>query len=221
MSNEIKYAGDPEEVHTQFMKTRTHITPGYGFPMMPELQSRRRGLCLHHSYVPELPVPDRNYAEIFNKYHFGNIKDWKWDGARWVNPNNSWYGLRYDFVVTYKRDAHGMRGSDVIVNYWTSYRWIAQLGGGHSRNPKRLKWKSTGRIIMPNTELVSVCVVGDYDKYPLPAKVIETIKEIAIKADVAPHLFFHRDFDFKTCPGAKVNYAEMRSKIFGHGLIGV
>jgi hypothetical protein len=209
--------GNIEEVHTQFMKTRTHITPGYGLPMVDEDPKRLMGLCLHHSYVPELPANDRNYAEIFNEFHFGQIKDWKWDGQRWVNPDGSWHGLRYDFVITWTRNGRGRGGCNPESRYWTSYRWIVQLGGGHSRNTKRKTWKN-GSLIYPNTQLVSVCMVGNFDKYVPPRSVVERIREIAKATGVKKNLFFHRDFDYKSCPGAKVHFTDMNSMIFGDGL---
>jgi hypothetical protein len=211
MVEDIMKNKELDEVRNQFMKTNVHIFPILGLPFVDESPERRQGLCLHHSYVPELPQPDRNYAEIFNKFHFGRIEDWKKINGQWVNPEGSWYGLRYDFVVSWL--AVGSR-SNTQAQVWTSYRWAAQLGGGHSRNPKQKKW-ADGRIIKPNSELVSVCVVGNYDKYIMPGDVIAKIREIAKFTDCREELFFHSDFDFKTCPGSKTNYLDLKTKIFG------
>jgi hypothetical protein len=193
-------------VERQFAATQAAITPGYALPEVDDLRSRKMGLCLHHSYIPELPK-NINHAEAFNRFHFGEIEDWKLIDGKWENPEGSWWGLRYDFVVAFRKD--------VVSEFWTSMRWIRQLGGGHSRNVKKhLRWKD-GTLVQPNTQLVSVCVVGNYDKYSVPAEALAMVRGIAKSTDVLPNLFFHSDFDFKTCPGSKVNRADVRAAIFG------
>lgn len=195
------------EPEKRFIKAKAYITPGFALPTGEETRERKLGLCLHHSYVPELPL-NRNYAEIFNEFHFGKLADWKKIDKVWVNPDGSWYGLRYDFVVAYKKG--------IVSQFWSSMRWILQLGGGHAVNKKGEHWPRMGALVRPNSELVSVCVVGNYDRYALPIGALEMVREIAKATDVLPNLFFHSDFDFKTCPGSKVSKSDVSNFVF-HG----
>jgi len=160
-----------------YEKLKNLIAEGYKSPS----NQRNKGVCIHHSYIPELPEKDKNYAEIFHKYHY---------------ENNSWEnGLGYDFVVSWWEENNSIK-----VKYWTSARWILQLNGAHALNPKAKRWDE-GNIIIPNKELVSICVVGNYDKNDVPLEIYSTINQIIDLCGIKKNIFFHSDFDYKTCPG--------------------
>lgn len=175
----------------QYRKTLQYIEEGF---MMPQVEMKRKyGVCLHHSYKPEHPTPEKNYAEIFNRVHY-------FDNG-WKN------GLGYDFVITYWWDYNH---SKFYTKYWSSMRWQLQLEGSHSLNPKERVWPSTagnlaGTIVRPNHQLISICVVGNIDNSSLHLKVYDVIKEIIDLTGVRRFIFKHSDFDFKTCPGTKFN----------------
>ena len=142
-----------------------------------------KGSCLHHSYKPTVPNYDYNYAKIFNRIHY-NENGWK-------------NGCGYHFVISWDNEN---------VKIWSTYRWIHQIDGAHALNPKGVQWADDLQKIRPNQELVGICIVGDFDKQVLLPHVSSFLANNVIhylyqKYSIPKAMFFHHDFDYKTCPG--------------------
>jgi hypothetical protein len=203
-------------VEKAYAKTRAYITPGYGVPCVDESSKRKQGMCLHHSFTPFIPETGKNYAEELNDLHFGKIEDWHREGGVWTSAEGSLDGLHYDFVISWDYRDRRNHGGRVVPRYWTSMRWILQLMGDHAVNRKHTIWHdSGGKLIKPNSELISICVIGDYNRMMLPEPAIEVIREIGQKTGCGKKLFFHSDFSHKVCPGAKMEKGSLTEKIFG------
>lgn len=157
---------------------------------VPEVK-KYNGIVLHHSYAPERPIWGRDYGVIFNRFHS--------QANGWAN------GLGYQFVLTWNPS------NPKETRIQASYRWVNQLVGAHTLNRK----KQVTDGLAPNETMVGLCIVGNFDINPLPP---ETYLEAKKFVDVLlatlniprTNIYGHYQFDYKTCPGKRMDVAFFR-----------
>jgi len=143
-----------------------------------------KGIVLHHSYKPDLPIVGVNYAEVFNTFHY--------TACKWEN------GLGYQFVITYNP-----KDLAEPITIYSSYRWKTQIKGAHCLNTLH-----KDLYLNPNASYIGVCLVGNYDIYEVPKEVYKQEKEfidaLCKEFSISKELIFGHDFfENKTCPGTK------------------
>lgn len=181
------------EFERHFVSVKSEVDGDILFQDTESTLRKWDGICLHHSLEPIKPVPGRDYARIFNEFHYVT------QGYK--------NGLGYHFVISWNPD------SIRVDNITASHRWKFQMDGSHAKNVKGI----IDEIAHPNRQLVGVCIVGNFDKvYPgnnLLRDLNGFIEALCAKHDIPKSIYFHNEFDYKTCPGIMFQLENNRSTV--------
>lgn len=148
------------------------------------------GIVMHHTYSPELPIWDRDYGKIINRYHY---------------ETNGWQlGLGYNFLITWNPN----NIDDFRIQ--ASYRWIHQMAGAHTVNRKNYQ-----NGISANYKTIGIGVCGNFDVYEPSETLYSKIKNftdtLQLKLNIPKNnIWRHENFDYKTCPGSKFNVSKLK-----------
>ena len=148
------------------------------------------GIVMHHTYSPEVPIWERDYGKIINRYHY---------------ETNGWQlGLGYNFLITW----NPKNENDLRIQ--ASYRWIHQLAGAHAVNRKGFL-----NGISANYKLIGIGITSNFDVYEPSDKLYSQIKNftdtLQLKLGIPKNnIFSHNQFDFKSCPGSRFNTSKLK-----------
>ena len=111
---------------------------------------------------------------------------------------NGWPDIGYHFVVENVADGAGRMHSEIIVG-----RMLTEVGF-------HTKGKNTGSI--------GICFVGDFDVAPPPREIwltgLRLVKSLCdVFAIPSMHVYGHRDFSTKTCPGRQFDLRAFREAL--------
>lgn len=171
----------------------TDVTPDTFLDVVKASSMRDwRGIILHHSYHPDRPVWGKDYARSINNYH--------------KFAHNYTNGLGYQFVISWNPS----NPKDIRIQ--CSYRWVHQLVGAHTvaRKKNDILCDST-----PNESMVGICFIGNFDVFPLPVEVYIQSKlftDVLLSKLRIPReaVYGHFQWDFRTCPGRKMDLSFFR-----------
>jgi len=151
------------------------------------VKRRWQGVCVHHSWRPT----ERDYERLGGERTVAAIKR--------AHEEKGWVDIGYHLLI----------GPDGRLFWGRSF----EHDGAHA-----VRERPEAPPIQPNKVLLGICLIGNFDASQPSAEQLNALRDVlhvlSAKFGFGPEdIYFHRQFQYKTCPGTKLELSTVRAML--------